>query len=82
VTLRNTDEIESLAGDRGCDDQSLRNALDSEGVRPLINHRLFAGYDHAHNARPDSDLSGQRWMGESAFSAIKRRHGSAVRPSA
>jgi IS5 family transposase len=29
----------------------------------------------------DSDLYGQRWMAESAFSAIKRRYGSAVRPS-
>jgi IS5 family transposase len=42
---------------------------------------LFAHYDHAHNARLDSDLYGQRWLGETAFSAIKRRFGSAVRPS-
>jgi IS5 family transposase len=30
----------------------------------------------------DSDHYGQRWMAESAFSAIKRRFGSAVGPSA
>ena len=30
----------------------------------------------------DSELYGQRWMAETAFSAIKRRFGSAVRPSA
>jgi len=30
----------------------------------------------------DSRLYGQRWMAESAFSAIKRRYGSAVGPSA
>jgi len=36
VALRNTDEIASLAGDKGRDDQSLWNALRSEGVRPLI----------------------------------------------
>ncbi len=82
IALRNTDEIESLAGDKGYDDQSLRDAVRSEGVRPVIRHRLFAHYDHAHNARLDSDLYGQRWMAESAFSAIKRRFGSAVGPSA
>ncbi len=75
VALRNTAEIESLAGDKGYDDQSLRDALRSEGVRPVIRHRLFAHYDHAHNARLDSDLYGQRWMAETAFSAIKRRFG-------
>jgi IS5 family transposase len=82
VALRNTEKIESLAGDKGYDDQSLRDALRAEGVRPVIRHRLFAHYDHAHNARLDSGLYGQRWMAESAFSAIKRRYGSAVGPSA
>ena len=82
VALRNTDEIESLTGDKGYDDQSLRDTLRSEGVWPLIRHRLSAHYDHAHNARSDSDLYGQRWMAESAFSAIKHRFGSAVGPSA
>lgn len=80
VALRNTEKVESLAGDKGYDDQSLRDALRSEGVRPLIKHRLFGAYDHAHNARLDSELYGQRWMAESAFSAIKRRYGSAVGP--
>jgi len=82
VVLRNTESLESLAGDKGYDDQSLRDALRSEGVRPMIRHRLFAHYDHAHNARLDSDLYGQRWMAETAFSAIKRRYGAAVRPRA
>ncbi len=81
-TLRNTEKIESLAGDKGYDDQSLRDALRSEGVRPLLRHRLFAAYDHAHNARLDSELYGQRWMAETAFSAIKRRFGPAVHPRA
>jgi len=43
---------------------------------------LFAAYDRAHNARLDSELYGQRWMAETAFSAIKRRVGPAVRPRA
>jgi len=42
---------------------------------------LFAHYDHAHNAQLDSEAYGQRWTAETAFSAIKRRYGSAVRPS-
>ncbi|ELZ49048.1 transposase IS4 family protein [Halorubrum californiense DSM 19288] len=82
VALHNTAKIESLAGDKGYDDQSLRDALRSEGVRPLLRHRLFAAYDHAHNARLDSELYGQRWMAETAFSAIKHRFGPAVHPRA
>jgi IS5 family transposase len=72
VALRNTDKIGSLAGDKVYDDQSLRDTLRSEGVRPLIKHRLFAHHDHAHNAQLDSEMYGQRWMAETAFSAIKR----------
>lgn len=71
-----------IAGDKGYDDQSIRDALRSAGVRPLIRHRLFASYDHAHNARLDSELYGQRWMTETVFSANKQRFGAAVMPSA
>jgi len=39
-------------------------------------------YDHAHNARLDSELYGQHWMAETAFSVIKRRFGPAVHPRA
>jgi IS5 family transposase len=39
-------------------------------------------YDHAHNARSDGGLYGQRWMAETAFSAIKRQFGPAVHPRA
>ncbi|WP_394338365.1 transposase [Halorubrum persicum] len=82
VALRNTEKIESFAGDKGYDDQSLRDALRSEGICLLLRHRLFAAYNHAHNARLDSGLYGQRWMAETAFSAIKRRFGPAVHPRA
>ena len=77
VALRNPDDIESLAGDKGHDDQLHKDALCSEGVRSVIRHRLFAHDDHAHDARLDSDLYGQRWMVESAFSATKCRFGAA-----
>ena len=78
VTLRNTEKIKSIAGDKGYDDQYLRDALRSEGVRSLLRHCLFAHCDHAHKARLDSELYGQRWMAETAFSAIKRRFSLAV----
>ncbi|WP_238992741.1 transposase [Halorubrum distributum] len=77
VALRNTEKIESIAGERGYDDQPLGDALHSEGGS-LLRHRLFAAYDHAHNAQLDSELYGQRWMAEIAFSAIKRRFGPVV----
>jgi len=70
VALRNTEGIESRAGDKGYDDKSLRDALRSEGVRSVLRHRLFAHYDHAHNARLESELYGQRCIAESAFSSI------------
>mgnify|MGYP000734204392 CR=1 FL=1 len=81
VTLRNTEHIEGLAADKGYDDQSLRDALRSESVRPLIKHRLFAHYDYA-DVRLDSDLYRQRWIAETAFSATKGRFDFAIRPSA
>ena len=82
VAIRNTAKIESLAGYKRYDEQSLRDPLRSAGVRPLLRHRLFAHYDHAHNARLDSELYGQRRMAETTFSAIKQRFGPAVHPSA
>jgi IS5 family transposase len=48
-------------------------------VRPLIKHRVFAPYDHAHNARIDDDLYHQRSICETVNSVIKRSYGSAVR---
>jgi len=58
VALRNTAKIESLAVNVGYGDQSLQDALRSEGVWPVIRHQLFTHYDHARSARLDSDLYG------------------------
>jgi IS5 family transposase len=49
IARRNTGNLRSLAAGEGCDKQSFRDL----GVRPLIKHRTFASYDHAHNARID-----------------------------
>jgi len=72
-------ELQTLAADRGYDSQPLRNALREMGIRPLVKHRIFAPYDHAHNARIEDDLYNQRSMTETVNSSVKRSYGSAVR---
>ncbi|MFD2373088.1 IS5 family transposase [Haloarchaeobius iranensis] len=82
VALRNAGDLRSLAADKGYDDMGFREELRAEGVRPLIKHRVFAPYDHAHNARIDDDLYNQRSVCETVNSVIKRSYGSAVRARA
>lgn len=81
VAKRNVGDLQSLSADKGFDDKSFREELRSHNIRPLIKHRVFASYDHAHNARIDDDLYNQRWMAETVFSSVKRSLGSAVRAS-
>jgi IS5 family transposase len=81
VALRNAGVLLSLAADKGYDDMSFREELRTEGVRPLIKHRVFAPYDHAHNARINDERYNQRSVYETVNSVIKRSYGSAV-PSA
>lgn len=57
---------------KGYDDMSFRELLRAEGLRPLIKHRVFAPYDHAHNARIDDDRYNQRSVYETVNSVIKR----------
>ena len=72
-------DLRTLAADKGYDDMSFREDLRAVGVRPLIKHRVFAAYDHTHNARIDDELYHQRSTSESVNSSIKRSHGSTVR---
>ena len=46
-------DLRSLAAHKSYNKQSLRDALRELDIRPLIKHRIFAPYDHAHNARTD-----------------------------
>ena len=73
-------ELQTLAADRGYDSQSLRETLREMSIRPLVKHRVFAPYDHAHNARIEDDLYNQRSMTETANSSVKL--GRRSRPSA
>jgi len=79
VVRRNTDDLRSLAADKGYDDMTFRELLRSHGVRPLIKHRVFAAYDHAHNARIDDNLYHQRSLTETTNSSLKRSQGEALR---
>jgi IS5 family transposase len=82
VALRNAGDLLSLAADKGYDDMSFRETLRAEGVRPLIKHRVFAPYDHAHNAQIESERYHQRSICECVNSVTKRSCGSAVRARA
>ncbi|ELY60980.1 IS5 family transposase [Natronococcus jeotgali] len=79
LARRNAGELHSLTADKGYDWQQLRDKLREEDVRPLIKHREFRPIDHAHNARIDGTLYGQRALSETVFSVIKRTLGDAVR---
>jgi hypothetical protein len=78
--LRSAGDLRSLAAHKGYDDMSFREKLSSEGVRPLIKHRVFAPSDHAHKARIEDDLYNQWSVCELVNSVIKRSYG--YRPSA
>ena len=79
IARRNTGDLRSLAADKGYDKQSLREELRDLGIRPLIRHRIFAPYHHAHDARIDCKRYNQRSMTETVNSAVKRSHGEAER---
>lgn len=79
IARRNAGDLQSLAADKVYDKKLLRKALRKLGIRPLIKHRIFAAYDHAHNARIDEQCYNQRSMTETVNSAVKRSHGEAER---
>ena len=79
IARRNAGDLQTLAADKGYDKKALRERLRELGIRPLIKHRIFAPYDHAHNARIDEHLYAQRSMTETVNSAVKRSLGYAVR---
>ena len=82
LTARNFDKMDSLAADKGYDSKAFRDKLRSEGVRPLIKHRLYNPEDHAHNARLSDELYNQRALSETVNSTIKRSIGENVRSRA
>ena len=65
--------------DKDYDSQPLRETLREMDIRPLVKHRVFAPYDHAHNARTNDDLYNQRSMTETVNSSVKRSDSGSVR---
>ncbi len=78
IARRNAGDLRSVAADKGYDKQLFRESLRDLGIRPLINHRIFAPYDHAHNARIDKQCYNQHSITETVNSAVKRSPGFAV----
>jgi IS5 family transposase len=79
LARKHTGELRVLTADKGYDCNWLREHLRDLDIRPLIKHCINAPYDHAHNARIDDDLYGQRSMAETVFSSVKRSLGGALR---
>ena len=79
VVKRNAASIEVLTGDKGYDDQKLRQLARDRDIRPLIKHREFSPRHKAWNARLDSDLYHRRNMNETVNAAIKQKFGVFVR---
>jgi len=77
---RNSSEVAILLGDKGYDDQEIRQLARNADVRPLIKHRELSRLHKAWNARLDTDLCGQRSQNETVNSRIKRKYGAFVRP--
>jgi len=78
IARRNAGNLRSLAANKGYDKQPLQEGLRDLGIRLLIK-RIFAPYDHAHNARTDDNRYNQCSMTETVNSAVKRSLGFPVR---
>ncbi|MDR5674685.1 IS5 family transposase [Halalkaliarchaeum sp. AArc-GB] len=79
LARKHAGELRVLTADKGYDCNWLREDLRELDIRPLIKHCVHAPYDHAHNARIDDELYGQRAMSETVFSSVKRSLGVALR---
>lgn len=79
LVKRNIAYLSALAGDKGYDDQLLRQLLRSRNIRPIIRHREHQNYDKAANARMKDEDYYQRNKVETIFSVIKRKYGDQIR---
>lgn len=78
IVKRASEFIEILLGDKGYDDQDLRELCHELDIRPLIKHREFSNLHKAWNALLDEDLYGQRNQNETVNSTIGRKFDSSV----
>jgi IS5 family transposase len=73
-----TQAVCSVLLTKGYDKKVLRETLCDLNSRRLAKHRIFAAYDHAHNARIDNNRDNQRFIEEPVKSAMKRLLGFVV----
>jgi IS5 family transposase len=67
-------DLSVLTADKGYDDQSFRDQLRANNIRPLIRHCESSSIHKAANARMKDEDYHQRSNSESVFSAIKRKY--------
>lgn len=79
VVSRSAELISVLLGDKGFDDEDLRDLCRGLGIRPLIKHREFRPIQKAWNARMSKELYNQRNQCESVRSSISRKYEPYVR---
>ena len=79
IVRRSARLLKALLGDKGFDDEKLRNLCRNLGIRPLIEHREFRPIQRAWNARMSKELYNQRNQCESVRSSISRKYGPYVR---
>jgi len=77
--LENHPYLSVLAADKGYDDQSFRDQLRDDNIRPLIRHCEASPVHEAANARMNDEDYHKRSNNESVFSAIKRKYGDRLR---
>ena len=73
---RTAAKLLSLHADAGYEAKFIRDSLRSQGIRPVIKHRVFQNIDRAHNARLKG--YGKRSMSECVNSMMKRKYGDFV----
>jgi IS5 family transposase len=77
--LEKNPDLSVLAADKGYDDQSFRDQLRENNIRPLIRHCESSPIHEAANARMIDEDYHKRSNNESIFSAIKRKYGDRFR---
>jgi len=77
--LKKHSDLSALAADKGYDDQSFRDQLRDDNIRPLIRHCESSPIHYAANARMNDEDYHKRSNNESVFSAIKRKYGDRLR---
>jgi IS5 family transposase len=77
--LRNLDELNRVAADKGPDWDEIKYKLRSVGIRPVIKLREFYALNPAQNARIENDPYHRRKIVEVIIFALRKGFGSKLR---